>query len=326
LNPSPRREFGRDNQTLSARLYSHGVQQTGAVRVCVIFNPAAKGDKARRFRRHLDLIANDCALKPTTAPGLARALAAEAVRDGFDTIVAGGGDGTINEVLNGIGDVPTGFARARLGILPLGTANVFARELRLPLRLTKAWDTIRCEQETVVDLAQAEYQNNGETQRRYFVQLAGAGLDALAVELVDWELKKKAGFFSYVIAGLRALRHKQPAIRVETDTGSFLGEQVAIGNGRLYGGPFVVFPDADLRDGSLDICLFPRVTWITVVQCCWGILTRRLATAGGARHLRAAAFRLTCPARTLLQLDGELVGELPATISVATEKLRVVVP
>ncbi len=98
----------------------------------MIFNPAARGEKARRFRRQLDAIGAQCALKATAAPHDARRLAAEAINDGFDLIVAAGGDGTINEVLNGIGDAPDGFAKARLGVLPLGTVNVFARELKIP--------------------------------------------------------------------------------------------------------------------------------------------------------------------------------------------------
>src|SRR5262245_9104742 len=100
-----------------------------AVRICVIFNPAARGEKARRFRRHLDDIASECTFKQTAAAGDARKLAAEAVAEGFDVVVAAGGDGTLNEVLNGVGDVPDGFQRTRLGLLPLGTVNVFAREL-----------------------------------------------------------------------------------------------------------------------------------------------------------------------------------------------------
>src|SRR5712691_3191908 len=102
------------------------------VRTCVIFNPAARGEKAKRFRRHLDDLGSDCALKLTTAAGDARRLAAEAVAEGFEIVVAAGGDGTLNEVLNGIGDAPGGFEKARLGVLPLGTVNVFARELALP--------------------------------------------------------------------------------------------------------------------------------------------------------------------------------------------------
>src|SRR5580692_8939555 len=113
---------------LSPRL-SGRKQNNWRLRICVIFNPAARGNKARRFRRHLDEMAQQSVFKATTAPGDAQKYAATAVTDGFDVIVAAGGDGTVNEVLNGIGEVPDGFARVRLGVLPLGTVNVFAREL-----------------------------------------------------------------------------------------------------------------------------------------------------------------------------------------------------
>lgn len=122
------------------------------VRTCVIFNPAARGDKARHFRRHLDEIGGQAALKATTAPGDARRLAAEAVGEGFDLVVAAGGDGTANETLNGLGDIPDGFARARFGVLPLGTVNVFARELKIPLRIEPAWEVLRSGRETRIDL------------------------------------------------------------------------------------------------------------------------------------------------------------------------------
>ena len=87
------------------------------MKACVIFNPVARGDKARDMQSHLSDIARDAALKPTTCAGDARQLAAEAVREGFDTVVAAGGDGTLNEVLNGLADAD-GFSRARLGVLP----------------------------------------------------------------------------------------------------------------------------------------------------------------------------------------------------------------
>ena len=87
------------------------------MRTCVIFNPTARGEKARRFRHHLDDIGTQSTLKHTTAAGDARRLAAEAIREGFEIVVAAGGDGTINEVLNGFADVPNGFDRACLGLL-----------------------------------------------------------------------------------------------------------------------------------------------------------------------------------------------------------------
>ena len=161
--------------------------------------------------------ASQCALKATTEPGDARRLAAEAVGEGFDLIIAAGGDGTVNEALNGIGDAPDGFVRARLGVLPLGTVNVFARELKIPLRIERAWDVLQRGNEMRIDLPRVEFSANGIRQQRYFVQLAGAGLDARAIELVDWEHKKKIGPLAYLIAGLKALRERKPKNTVRAD-------------------------------------------------------------------------------------------------------------
>ncbi len=294
------------------------------MRTCVIFNPAARGEKARRFRHQLDAIGPQCALKATTAPDDARRLAAEAVADGFELIVAAGGDGTVNEVLNGIGDAPDGFARARLGVLPLGTVNVFARELKIPLRIGQAWETLQRGRETRIDLPRAEFSANGVRQKKYFVQLAGAGMDARAIELLDWSLKKKAGPLAYVIAGLKALREPQPKITVRADGQNLTGELVLVGNGRFYGGPFGIFPQADLRNGSLEVCVFPRVNLLTLLRCVPGLLLKRKLPEDLVRRFRAGTLELAGGTTTGLELDGEWIGHLPAAFSVERERLRVV--
>jgi len=296
------------------------------VTTCVIFNPTARGEKARRFRRHLDSFGAETAIKLTAGVGDARRLAAEAVREGFEVVVAAGGDGTINEVLNGIGDAPEGFARARLGVLPLGTVNVFARELLIPRKLALAWESIRRGHERRIDLPCAEYQLDGTRQRRYFAQLAGAGLDARAIELVEWELKKKIGPLAYILAGLNALRAAPSRITAAAGSQSTTGELVLIGNGRLYGGRYRIFPKADLSDGLLDVCVFPRVNWLTLARCGPELLMRGALPRSAAQNFQAGTLTLTSPARTPLELDGELIGHLPATFSLQRECLRVIVP
>jgi diacylglycerol kinase (ATP) len=296
------------------------------VRTCVIFNPAARGDKARHFRHHLDAIGGQAALKATTAPGDARRLAAEAVGEGFELIVAAGGDGTVNETLNGLGDAPDGLARARLGILPLGTVNVFARELKIPPRIERAWEVLQYGREMRIDLPCVESSADGRRQRQYFVQLAGVGLDARAIELVDLGHKKKIGPLAYVIAGLKALREQKPAITVRANGRELTGEQILIGNGRYYGGPFGIFPAADLHDGLLDICVFPRVNWLTLLRCVPGLLARQKLPENVVQRVRAAAFELDGESAAAFELDGEWAGRLPVKFSVEREKLRVVVP
>ena len=310
----------------SPRLTARSPQIICGVRTCVIFNPAARGNKARHFRRLLDEIGGQSALKATTAPGDARRLAAEAVGEGFDLIIAAGGDGTVNEVLNGLGDAPDGFARARLGVLPLGTVNVFARELKIPLRIERAWEILQRGRETRIDLPRVEFSENGVRLQRYFVQLAGAGWDARAIELVDWSHKKKIGPLAYVIAGLKALRERQPKITVRTGGQSVTSEFVLVGNGRFYGGPVEIFPQADLRNGLLEICVFPRLNWWTLFRCAPGLLLHRQLPARAAQFIQAAKFDLAGEPKTAFELDGEWVGHLPATFSVEHERLRVVVP
>ena len=296
------------------------------MRICVIFNPAARGNKARHFRHHLDALSGQAAFKATAAPGDGRRLAAEAVADGFEIVAAAGGDGTVNEVINGLADAPDGLNRARLGVLPLGTVNVFARELRIPLRLESAWRVLQGGREMRLDLPRVDFSENGTPQKKYFAQLAGVGFDARAIELVDWPLKKKIGPLAYVAAGLKALRERQPAITLRANGQVESGELVLAGNGHFYGGPFTVFPPADLCDGVLEICVFPRVRWGVFFRCLPDLLLRRRLPASVAKWMRADTFAVSCETQAAFELDGEWAGHLPATFSIECGRLRVMVP
>jgi diacylglycerol kinase (ATP) len=308
------------------RLSPRALSKSSAVRTCIIFNPTAKGNKARHFRHHLDEYAAECTLKPTKAVGDARKLAALAVEEGFETIVAAGGDGTLNEVLNGIVDAPKGFERARLGVLPLGTVNVFAREVRIPLKLKEALQTLRTGRETLIDLGIVDYQENGVPARRCFAQLAGAGLDARAIELVNWRLKKKIGPLAYVVAGLRALTERQAKIKVSDGKKEQIGELVLIGNGSLYGGQFRIFPPADMRDGLLEACVFAKVSFGTLLRCAPKLLLRGTLPRAATANFRSETLTLTSDSKVPFEIDGEFGGYLPATFSMRRMQLRVIVP
>jgi YegS/Rv2252/BmrU family lipid kinase len=296
------------------------------VRICVIFNPAARGNKARRFRRHLDEMTQQSVFKATTGPDDARRFAATAAADGFGVIVAAGGDGTVNEVLNGIGDVPGGFGRVRLGVLPLGTVNVFARELKIPMRLEAAWAVLRRGRETRIDLGRVNFLDEGKPAQRYFMQLGGAGLDARAVELVSWKLKTNTGPLAYIVAGFQALAERQPRLTVCVDGKKIEGELALFGNGKFYGGPFEIFPGATLDDALLDARVFPSVSLAALCRLAPGLLLRRKLSEKLVPHLRAPAIEVTCETPAAFELDGEWAGYLPATFSVEPKKLRVVVP
>jgi len=296
------------------------------VRICVIFNPAARGNKARRFRRFLNELSQQCALKATTGPGDARRFAQAAVATGYDIIAAAGGDGTVNEVLNGIGDEPDGFQRTRLGVLPLGTVNVFARELKIPLRLEGAWRVLKRARETKIDLGRADFFEDGRPAQRHFMQLGGAGLDARAIELVSWKLKKTAGPLAYLVAGFQALAEKQPRLTVTAAGKTLTGELALLGNGQFYGGSFGIFPGAALGDGRLHACVFPQVNMPALLRLVPGFLVRRKLSGPRVGRLCAQAITVTSDLPAAFELDGEWAGHLPAIFSVEPQKLRVVVP
>lgn len=297
------------------------------MRVCLIFNPTARGDKARRLQRHLDEIGSQCALKQTRSAGDARTLAAEAVREGFEVVVAAGGDGTLNEVVNGIADEPAGLENVRLGTLPLGTINVFAREFGIPLDLQQAWRTVMEGVETQIDLPGFAFKgHDGAPSRHYFAQLAGVGADAQAVELVNYGLKKKIGPLAYVYAGMKAVAARKPMIQVRDGDRETAGELVLIGNGKLYGGDYPIFHKADPRDGLLDVCVFPRFNWAAVAKTGWAWLSRNWRNLAGAEYFQSREIQLASDPSAPMEADGELIGRLPATVSIDGKRLRAIVP
>jgi len=288
-------------------------------KVFVIFNPAARSDKSRRMRQFLDSKAGaDVVIAATQSPGDARQLAARAVRETFSVVVAAGGDGTVNEVINGIGT--SGIA---LGVLPLGTVNVFARELGIPCKIDAAWDVLVNGRKRAIDQVCA----TAKGSTRFFVQLAGAGFDARAVRTTDWKLKRRIGPFSYVWAGLKTVASKHGVVEVFANgAGKHAGAAVLIGNGRFYGGPFSLFPKARLDDGLMDVCVFHTCGYWDVLRYGQGILCGSHTTLRGVEYFQCD--QLTCSATqaTPYQLDGEDVGDLPVTFSVFARSMQVMVP
>ena len=296
------------------------------VRTCVIFNPTAKGDKARNFRKQLGEFATDAEMQPTTHAGAAREMAKAAVDEGFETIIAAGGDGTLNEVVNGIGDAARGFERCRFGAIPLGTVNVFALELGMPFALNKAWEVIRAGKERTIDLPQATFRVGDKAVTRRFLQMAGAGWDARAVELVNWTLKKRIGRFAYIWAGFGALKPPQAKVIVSGGDHTEEGDFVLVGNGKFYAGKYAFLYKAELADEVLDITVFPKFQWASLAGCMTNFVLGRYFRPGCQPYFQAANVTITSEVVTPLQLDGELVGHLPAEISISPKTLRVIVP
>ncbi len=285
--------------------------------IAIVLNPAAKGEKAARLVEEVRRETDTRLFRLTEAAGDAEIIARDFVKEGADTIIAAGGDGTINEVVNGIAD-----SDVPLGILPIGTANVLAKELGIPSDWRKAWKVILDGVHRKVDLGRA-----GE---HYFVQMAGVGFDAQIIRRTDWEFKKNWGPMSYIITGVGLMTEKSPRLCVESDE---LGDEtleggfVLVGNGRYYGGPFEVFHGAKIDDGQLDVYVFEKMEVMDVMGYLQDLLT-------GTHHKNERVIvrklkQFTVKAQggdVPAEADGELLGKVPVTFQVVPHALDVLVP
>jgi YegS/Rv2252/BmrU family lipid kinase len=281
----------------------------------VILNPAARSERARRQRARVEAIAGDSVICTTTRAGEAEGLARRAAQEGFEKVVAAGGDGTMHEVVNGIAG--TGAA---LGLLPMGTMNVFATELGLPTNdLGHCWDIIERGKTRLVDLPSA----NG----KHFAQLAGIGLDAQAVKETSQLLKRSFGPVSYLIQAAQIAARVPPRLSIEsenasTDEGSF----VLIGNGRLYGGPFPFFKQAILDDGLFDVVVFKRLGYLEIIRYLQNVLFSSEISAPEVEYFQTRHLRVASDQQVPVELDGELVGNCPVEFRVEKQSLRVLAP
>lgn len=296
------------------------------MRACAIFNPAAGPARLRAHRRALTDLGLPCDWRPTTAPGHASELAAAAAREGFDTVIAVGGDGTVGEVVDGLARTPGGLEATRLAVLPLGTMNVFARELGLPLHPRAAARVLAAGRERRVDLGCVECAGATGPVVRCFAQLAGAGLDSRAIARVSGRWKQRVGPLAYVWAGLVAWYGPQPLLELHAAGQTWRGTLVVMGNGRLYGGRVNMFPEARLDDGRLDARLFTRVTVFTLARFAWAWLCGRAVHAPGTVTLQSERFAITGGEPVPVEADGDNVGQLPAVFSVRPRALRVLGP
>jgi len=280
----------------------------------VIMNPAARGEKAARVTERIRQLAKDDSIQFTSRPREARAIALDAtLRGEIDVIVAAGGDGTINEVANGIAG-----STVQLGILPVGTMNVFAAELGLPKGLEDAWRVI-CEGRTrQIDLPRA-----GEN---YFVQMGGIGLDAQIVEETPRQFRKTFGPLSYAVSMAQIAARTPPVIRIETPERSEEGSFVLVGNGRYYGGPFVFFRDAVIDDGKLDVMVFKNLSYLDIFRYLQAIVFQNHYDLPDVEYFQTTRLKATSEERVPVEVDGELVSRLPIEFGISERKLHVLVP
>lgn len=295
-------------------------------RPLIVLNPTAGNGRAASLAPWITerlALRPDAELRVTSRRGEATELAAGAGTAGFSRVVAVGGDGTIQEVVNGL--LATGDP-AELGIVPIGSGNDLARSLRLPFDAAEAWTAALGHATRPIDVARA---TNGAGEGRWFSSAGGIGFDAqVAAAMVDrrgWQ----SGRIGYLLTTLSQLRRfDNRSIRLTID-GEVLARRVllvAVANGEYYGGGMRIAPGAKADDGRLDICVVGDISRLTALQ--------QLANLYRGTHVRHPAVSMhACSvlaiegdAATRIHLDGEPFGTLPLRVELAQGALRVAVP
>ncbi|HEX4998572.1 MAG TPA: diacylglycerol kinase family protein [Terriglobia bacterium] len=294
-------------------------------RAALIANPKAgqAGSRERtetidRFLRLMKERGFDVELCLTQGPRDATRLAAQAAREGFRDVIVSGGDGTINEALQGL--VGTG---ARLLAWPRGTANVLGRELRMPRRLETLADVFAAGKVQRAFAACATSETTGE--RRYFLLMAGIGLDAAIVDRVRPALKKRLGKAAFWYSGWESLtRWKPTPFALEIDGKTRSGTFAALGRTPRYGGNLAITPRARLDRPDFEVCLIDaaeRRRYLKLLP--FALFGGMPATLKGVSFYDAPVARATGEG-VLVQADGELIGSLPMSFAVTSEVIEVV--
>jgi diacylglycerol kinase (ATP) len=298
----------------------------------LIYNPTAGGKSSRREREiHLAAKALEsqgiaAELFPTSAPGVGRQLARQAIEKGAELILACGGDGTLNEVANGVAPGETSFA-----ILPGGTANVFARELGVALNPARAASQLSRWTPRRIALGRATWQEvgTGEPRARYFLCLAGVGFDAYIIHKLSRKFANDFGVFAYGWEGLRQVfRYHFPTFGCTANGHTTRGTFAVMQRTSRYAGWLRLAPGASIFQDRLTLCLFQSSHRGRYLAYAAAILARRHTRLRDVAMAQTS--KVECAAEggetVYFELDGELVGQLPVTFDVVPDALTLLAP
>jgi YegS/Rv2252/BmrU family lipid kinase len=295
-----------------------------AQRVFVVLNPVAgtctADDVRAALGRHFTCEQGACDIHETTRQDDLSALAREAAARGCDLVVAAGGDGTVSAVADGVAGSPT-----PLGIIPLGTANVLARELGVPVDLDQACKLL------AGPLATTAIDAMVVGKRSYLTQV-GVGIDSLMIRDTGREEKRRLGRLAYLwTAALHLIGFQPRRFSIAVDgrpAERSRASQVVVANSATLGQhPFRWGPDIRPDDGRVDVCIIRARNFIDYASLAWHVVTGRHRQSRHVRYLRAGhSVRIESDRPLPVQADGEIVGETPVEVRVAAGAVRVVTP
>jgi YegS/Rv2252/BmrU family lipid kinase len=255
------------------------------------------------------------ALRKTAGPGDASRIVREEAA-GYDVVAVAGGDGTINEVANGLADVPSAPA---LAIIPFGTANVLAWEIGLGTDAARTARTIARGRPIEI--------YTGLVNGRRFLMMAGVGFDAAVVASVDVRFKRALGKMAYVWRmAVEMFRYRYPMFTVAIDGAVHQAASAVVAKGHFYGGQFICAPAARLTNGTFDVCLFLRGGRWHVLRYSIALALGRLDRLPTVRIVRGRHVIIEGPGGAPVQADGELAAVLPAVIELSPRQLSLLHP
>jgi diacylglycerol kinase (ATP) len=257
----------------------------------------------------------------TTGPGHAGEIARRAVDRGADLILVAGGDGTINEAVNGMvnSDVP-------LGILPAGTANVLANELGVGKSMERAAEALA--DSTKERVALGLISNGSDNPGRYFLMMAGAGLDADIVYNLNSRMKEAVGKVAYWIGGFSKIGRRIPEFTVRADGREYRASFALLSRVRNYGGDLEIAPTISLLDDEFEMVLFEGESSLGFLKYMLAVVVHQQRSIRGISILRTrqAVFSAPEESKIHLQVDGEYAGVAPARVEIVPNALTLLVP
>lgn len=300
-------------------------------RAKVIVNPVAGAYSTRRRWPRISRLLRHVGLsfdyQYTEGVGHAIELAKAATDDGYRYLVAVGGDGTVNEVANGILH-STGAGNTVLGVVSTGTGSDFARSVGIPRHYVRACSSLTSSQRLLIDVGVVEYKSKGQSLRRFFVNAAGVGFDAAAVETTERLPKYFGGTIPYLAGLLRTLvgyRNKSVVLRIGDKVEAARILSVVVANGSYFGGGMHVAPEASLNDNLLDVVVFGDVGKFDLLKSLPMVYKGTHGTHPKVSMEKAATINVESSERVLVHADGELLGETPASFWLMPAALSIVV-
>jgi YegS/Rv2252/BmrU family lipid kinase len=263
----------------------------------------------------------------TEAPGHAIELAKSAAKEGYKTVVSVGGDGTINEVVNGIYDSGT-MGDVSLGIISTGTGSDYVRTVGIPKHYQEACQRLMNPTKMLVDIGEVEYKNNGQMEKRLFVNFAGLGFDAEVVQATTQRFKMLGGFPAYLLGLLTTFlcyRNREITLKVDGEAVSKKVCTTVMSNGKYGGGSMFVAPDANLTDGYLDVLTIDNISKPDLLWSLPRIYNGTHLTHPKVTMQRGREIEIDSAKPLLVQADGELLGETPARFRILSSTLNVLV-